>query len=388
MGRGSAVKPHGRGIQVSFTWNGKTHRPTLRIPPTPANLRYAEKMVAEVRERIRLGSFDFSHYFPDATKAAGHVVAQAHTFKERADAWHAGLTDLEHSTLLGYRRILDHYWIPAFGDRDIAAIRNSDIRTHLAALPIGRKTRNNILIPARAVFDQAVVDEIVQSNPMELIKNSKVQKEPPDPLELEEIGLALAAVMTCGYPEPVLNYFEFALFTGLRPSEQIALRWPDVDWKRGTVSVRRATVWKVDKPRTKTHLVRDVELTTRALAALQRQKAHTLLAGGLIFLNPHTGKEWSGLEHQRRLWGRVLAAAKVRYREPYQCRHTFATQAIMAGANPAWIARQLGHANMGMLLKVYGKWIDAADRSRERAKLDAAFCTNPAQKATSTGTSE
>ncbi|MEP7062875.1 MAG: hypothetical protein ABI881_10780, partial [Betaproteobacteria bacterium] len=73
---------------------------------------------------------------------------------------------------------------------------------------------------------------------------------------------------------------------------------------------------------------------------------------------------------------------RIRYREPYQTRHTFASQALMAGANPMWVARQLGHKNMGMLLKAYGKWIDRADKSREVGKLNAAFASTATETAT------
>ena len=45
----------------------------------------------------------------------------------------------------------------------------------------------------------------------------------------------------------------------------------------------------------------------------------------------------------------------------------------MAGANPSCIARQLGHTNANMLFRVYSKWIDGADRSREREKLFLGF---------------
>ena len=45
----------------------------------------------------------------------------------------------------------------------------------------------------------------------------------------------------------------------------------------------------------------------------------------------------------------------------------------MAGSNPAWIARQLGHANMGMLLTRYGRWIDSADGRTGLGKLEAAI---------------
>jgi len=43
----------------------------------------------------------------------------------------------------------------------------------------------------------------------------------------------------------------------------------------------------------------------------------------------------------------------------------------MSGATPAWVARQMGHANTKMLYEVYSEWIDGADRGLERAKVEA-----------------
>ena len=43
----------------------------------------------------------------------------------------------------------------------------------------------------------------------------------------------------------------------------------------------------------------------------------------------------------------------------------------MSGANPAWVARQMGHASTKMLYEVYSKWIDGADKGLERAKVEA-----------------
>ena len=63
-------------------------------------------------------------------------------------------------------------------------------------------------------------------------------------------------------------------------------------------------------------------------------------------------------------------------RDAYQTRHTYATLALMAGVNPAYIARQLGHANMAMLFKHYSKWIDGADAGREKSKLNKVFGPN------------
>ncbi|EJL26614.1 phage integrase family protein [Caulobacter sp. AP07] len=44
-----------------------------------------------------------------------------------------------------------------------------------------------------------------------------------------------------------------------------------------------------------------------------------------------------------------------RRRGAYQTRHTFATIPLMGGINPAYIARQLGHASLAMVFKVYAK---------------------------------
>ena len=74
----------------------------------------------------------------------------------------------------------------------------------------------------------------------------------------------------------------------------------------------------------------------------------------------------------------------MRERNFYQTRHTYATLNLMAGANPMWVAKQLGHATMQMVLTVYSKWIDGADKSQERGKIDAMFAADSHRNATNT----
>lgn len=384
MGRRSStggVAPRGAGIQLTFYWQTERRRLTLALAPNAANLKHAHRVLAEIKEKIRVGTFSIDEYFPRAAAKIPAALAPKGglTFAAAAKAYMESpdVADKEYSTRVGYQRILDTYWMPKLGTIALRDITPAKMREVIAEFTVERKTRNNVLTPARGVFDLAVDDEIIAASPLAKVKNAKVQKEPPDPFEIEEVD-AILAKMAERYDAQLVNYFEFAFFTGLRPSEQIALLWGDVDKARGSVTIRRATVWKREKERTKTFTVRDVELTARALAAIERQRQHTLLAGGLVFLNPVTGKPWAGLEHQRRMFQRTLTAAGIRYREPYQTRHTFATQALMAGANPMWVARQLGHRNMGMLLKTYSRWIDRADKSREVGKLNAAFGTTTA----------
>ena len=100
-------------------------------------------------------------------------------------------------------------------------------------------------------------------------------------------------------------------------------------------------------------------------AALVRQKAHTYLAGGVIFLDPITGRRYVDDKPPRMQWNAALKGLGMRHRVAYQTRHTFATLALMAGANPMWVSRQLGHSTMQMTLSRYSRWIDQADQRRE-----------------------
>jgi integrase len=49
----------------------------------------------------------------------------------------------------------------------------------------------------------------------------------------------------------------------------------------------------------------------------------------------------------------------VRYRNPYQCRHTFASALLTDGANPWYVAEQLGHEDAQLVFTTYGKFIKA-----------------------------
>jgi integrase len=46
------------------------------------------------------------------------------------------------------------------------------------------------------------------------------------------------------------------------------------------------------------------------------------------------------------------------YRNPYQMRHTFASQLLSQGENPAYIAKLLGHKTTEMVIRNYGRWVE------------------------------
>lgn len=368
------IKPHGKGIQVTFYWNGDRFRPTLKIPPTPANIKYATRLKGEIERAISLGNYTLDNYaahFPTSRIArAAPEKQQRQTFRQIAALWMAASSHLSNGTRIKYQQALD-FWLNRIGDEPIENIQYSTIAALANSQGWGAKNRNNMLIPLRGVLETAFLDGVIDSSPADRIKNAKVQKEPPDPLTAEEVDAVLNHMQK--YDPQIVNVIEFAFFTGMRPSEVIALRWGDIDYTRRLARVQRARTFGMEYA-TKTFTVRDVELNSRAQSALARQKQHTFLKDGYVFENPVTGEAYSEERPLRRAyWNPTLKALGMRERNFYQTRHTYATLNLMAGANPMWVATQLGHANMQMLLKVYAKWIDGADKSNERGKIDEMF---------------
>lgn len=118
---------------------------------------------------------------------------------------------------------------------------------------------------------------------------------------------------------------------------------------------------------------RKVKLNSEAMEAIKRQRVFTCLAGGKVFSAPYYGAPWL---YQRitnsSFWKMTLKRLGIRHRRPYNTRYTYASLALMSGANAAYMAKQMGHS-MEMFFKVYADWIDGADDDREMAKIENAI---------------
>ena len=88
-----------------------------------------------------------------------------------------------------------------------------------------------------------------------------------------------------------------------------------------------------------------------------------------MFLNPRTGERWEGDQPIRSsAWAPALKIAKIRYRRPYQTRHTYASMMLTAGESPIWLAAQMGHSDTTMIFRNYGRWIpDAVPEAGNKA---------------------
>src|SRR6185437_14192507 len=193
-----------------------------------------------------------------------------------------------------------------------------------------------------------------------------------DPFTIQEAETLIAAVHR-DWGEAQGNYDEFRFFTGLRPSEQIALLVSDCDVGQGKIKVTKARVAARDKDRTKTNEDRLVELCPRALHVLRRQlalRARLKLEGKIrhdeVFFKDD-GSPIRNLQYPWVRWRKTLTGTlKGRYREPYNARHSSVTWNLMIGKNPLWVAKQHGHGVQTML-ETYAAWLDGTTESDLRA---------------------
>lgn len=380
MGRKSAtggVTPKGDDrIQLDFTVGKKRYRPTIRATPTETNLRQARKRLEAIKRRIHAGTFSFADEFPEYRFIDDVAPPEkVPSFHEVAVLFLKSIrTEIEFATFDSYRKILGvspkemdpdaaetsgvGFWIPRIGDKPIPEVKYSDLTTALGEHPFGsRKTRNNVVSVVRLVFDFAVDDGVIPRSPAENLKTLKVQKGQPDPYTIEEAEALIAGICK-DWGQDDADYFEFCFFAGPRPSELIALRWPDVDLRRGTARFDKARVMARDKARTKTAVARDTELCPRALAILRRRRTRTGLQGGQVFGHAD-GRPYHDLQTQWKRWRYTHKRLGVRYREPYQARHTSVTWNLMIGKNILWVAEQHGHSP-AVMLKTYARWLKGA----------------------------
>ncbi len=72
---------------------------------------------------------------------------------------------------------------------------------------------------------------------------------------------------------------------------------------------------------------------------------------------------------RKTLWLPLMERAGIPYRNPYQLRHTYASTLLTAGANPWYVAQQLGHEDVEMVFRTYGKFI-REDYQKPKATLE------------------
>lgn len=353
-------------------YEGAQCRERLPLEPSPANLKRAEKHKAAIELAIYNGTFDYAATFPKSKRAAklGYQTGQV-PLSEYLPKWlERKEAHLKASTLDGYRKIIKGVLIPRLGGAALVTLNRKAVRDALATIDASNKRLANIQSCLRSALGDAVDDELIDTNPLAgwtySVKEKPKTEDEIDPFTKEEQRVILEAAAG-----QYRNLLQFAFWTGLRTSELVALEWGDIDWIRGEARISRGltkAAKQAEVPKTAAG-VRSVKLLPMAMEALNHQKTHTYLEGRVVFHDARHGKPFDGDQAIRKsFWIPTIRRAKVRYRNPYQTRHTYASMMLSAGEHPMWVAKQMGHKDWTMIARVYGRWIpNDSDTSGSKA---------------------
>lgn len=395
---GVGIREFGTGprIEIYFRYRGVRCRECLKFDVTPGNWRFACRLRGEIINAIALGTFKYGDYFPESKRAI--IFGHSTTKDLIADVLRGYLAECEQAarrgnmsptTLDGYRKIIDGDLIPEFGHVRAADFNSGHVRQWVLKQDCTAKTMRNKLSPLRCALDNAVADGKLPANPIAeaAIKKSIEKVKIASDFDVDPFTQAeRAAFLNACVEAEERDMYEFWFETGLRPGELIALEWSRIDWIGATVRIDMNYVAKTTKAPKTAAGIRDVELTDTALATLKRQKERTFLAGGRVWrctrLLMTKGKrratemqQWTGDQQLRKCsYLPIMRKAGVRWRNMYQIRHTFASTHASAGRNLFWLAGQLGHKTIDVLIKHYARWIpqERGEKTPSTANVHAA----------------
>ncbi|QVM94136.1 tyrosine-type recombinase/integrase [Pseudomonas sp. SORT22] len=365
-------------LRIRFTWDGIRRCETLPYPPTQKGIKAASQLRDQVVSFNKLGLLDQDKYaelFPGSQTVAGSKP----TFGEYAQLW-LDSREITPGTYNNYKSALNNYWMLHFAMVRVDLITTTLVRKVVSSITWRSPgVKRNALVKLSTILRSAVIDGLISRNPAEALQLPKRTKKEIDPFTLEEANQITARLYEHPHwPSQIYAaFFEFVFFSGVRLSEGLALRWDAVDLEKKVAHVKRTVALGEVVERTKTGKDRFVLLNERALHALEfareyaerRRKGKGRVTESPFIFPPSKNAEYvrqtSDLHHQ---WRPVLKELGIRYRPPYNCRHTYATICLMSGLNPAFISQQLGHS-VQMLLSTYARWINSSSDWSELEKL-------------------
>jgi len=232
--------------------------------------------------------------------------------------------------------------VPALGRLRLDEIRAETIDRFFASLrkkALAEKTVKNISTTLHRVLASAVEWELLDKLPR--LPKVRVTEPAFDAFVRAEVEVLLAAARS---PEDRALLL-FALHTGARAGEQLAIEWGDIDFTNGFVVFRRSSTRGVVGP-TKSGRVRRVPLTATLTEAL---KQHRHLKSALVFANAD-GSPMSLWQLHERLWAtcRHAGLRKIRW---HDLRHTYASMLVALGVPLRQVQEWLGHSTITMTLR-------------------------------------
>lgn len=335
-------------IWIRFTHQGKNYRKTLGLLNTKANMRLAKNEIMPTMQ-LKLYSGELFE----------KIVPTIDEYSKKSFEIHS--VSRKKTTQDDYRISYDKHIKPYLGERKINSLKPSDISLwqNKVLNSVSASRMKVVRAVLSTILNDALRDEIIERNPLTLVRTPKITKPTISPFSLNEIFSILNNA-----EEQFKNFFALAFFTGMRSGEMIGLKWENVDFFRKEIYVKQALkMGQVTTPKTVSS-VRYVDIVDTLLPYLQMQFRLTGHHNSYVFLNDENEHFYDIKRIRNTHWKRVLKSCNFEYRPIYHTRHTFATLMLENGEDILWVSNMLGHTDSTMTLSRYAKYIKRDEKKR------------------------
>jgi integrase len=203
---------------------------------------------------------------------------------------------------------------------------------------------NNSIGTLRAIFDEAIDRGARFSNPAARLKRLRVRQKALILPSREQFLSFVEAIEAAGAPQSkdCADFVRFLAYSGLRKTEAKFVTWADVDFTRGTITVKGDPVTG-----TKNDEVRRVPMIPELremLSAMRETRP-----------NENNGERVMRVNEAEKSMRRAARTAAIAHLRHHDLRHLFASTCIESGVDVPTVSRWLGHKDGGALaMKVYG----------------------------------
>jgi integrase len=324
-------------------------------------------------------------------KDAGRLIkASRITLNEYLDKWleSAVSSRVRPNSLHHYKMRMKFQVRPHLGHYRLEAITPMHVQnlvTKLHQQGLASTTIKKVHAILSSAFKQAVKWRILQSNPAEGVEVAREAKNESKKHMRTLTPEQAAKFLTSLSGDRYFALFLLAIMGGFRPEEYLGLRWHDINFGKGVVTVRTVLIWKASgggwyfgEPKTR-RSKRNVPFPQSVMDALlehkHRQDEWKSKAGesyndhGLVFATK------SGLPIDQRnlrysFRRRMETAGLPTDIRLYDLRHSCASLLLAANVHPKVVSERLGHSSINITLDVYSHVLptmqEAASEKLER----------------------
>ena len=329
--------------------------------------RELAKVAAEFERACAAGEIQNRAEVKEKAALEAAEAAKLKTVKQYADGVFMPTKEatISENSRSSYRMFLDHYILPVLGDvllTDVTPAMISKLildyqktgKAHASAVKL-----YNIL---NGIFQMAFMDDSVKINPMLKVKRPALRKDEAPKEESEKALTAkeLARVLSCVEHEPLKwqAYINLAADSGGRRGELCGLQWSDIDWKSGTITIRRNLQYTpaagvyVASPKNGKSRVVDVGAETLDLLRKLREEQAASCMSQWVFTQDGTAEPIHP-QSPTRYFKKFGERYGVEDFHPHKLRHSSASIAITNGADVVSVSQRLGHSDTAVTLRMY-----------------------------------